>query len=93
MTDDELLSRQHPLREDMAMQQRVWRFERVSGYELVVIVLFGLAGVFGMRRARLTGDNILESNIGQTALITASAFTPIWFIQPPASFLAICRRA
>ncbi len=47
MADDELVSRQQPVQEDMTMQQRVWRFERVGWYLLVVIVLLGLAGVFG----------------------------------------------
>lgn len=47
MSDDELLSRRHPVEEDMPMQQRVWRFERVGWYVLVMIVLLGLAGLFG----------------------------------------------
>lgn len=47
MADDELVSRQHPVQEDMAMQQRVWRFERIGWYVLVIIVVLGLAGVFG----------------------------------------------
>ncbi|MBV4491224.1 hypothetical protein [Pseudomonas oryzicola] len=47
MSDDELLSRHHPVEEDMRMQQRVWRFERVGWYALVVIVLLALAGLFG----------------------------------------------
>ncbi|WP_422422192.1 hypothetical protein [Pseudomonas sp. GZD-222] len=29
------------------MQQRVWRFERVGWYVLVIIALLGLAGLFG----------------------------------------------
>lgn len=47
MSDDELVSRHHPVEEDMRMQQRVWRFERVGWYVLVVIVLLALAGLFG----------------------------------------------
>ncbi|MGS7251020.1 hypothetical protein HG549_11315 [Pseudomonas sp. SK] len=47
MSDDELRSRHHPVEEDMRMQQRVWRFERVGWYMLVVIVLLALAGLFG----------------------------------------------
>lgn len=47
MANDELVSRSLPVQEDMAMQQRVWRFERVGWYLLVVIVLLGLAGLFG----------------------------------------------
>ncbi|MCO7519126.1 MULTISPECIES: hypothetical protein [unclassified Pseudomonas] len=47
MSDDELISRQHPVAEDMRMQRRVWRFERVGWYVLVLIVLLALAGLFG----------------------------------------------
>lgn len=47
MSEDELVSRRHPVREDMPMQQRVWRFERVGWYVLVAIVLLALAGLFG----------------------------------------------
>jgi len=47
MDEDELVSRRHPVEEDMRMQQRVWRFERVGWYALVLVVLAGLAGVFG----------------------------------------------
>jgi hypothetical protein len=47
MSEDELLSRRHPVQEDMPMQQRVWRFERVGWYVLVAIVLLALAGLFG----------------------------------------------
>lgn len=47
MADDELWSRRHPVQENMRMQRRVWRFERVGWYVLVVIVLLALAGLFG----------------------------------------------
>ena len=47
MDEDELASRHHPVEEDMRMQQRVWRFERVGWYALVLVVLLGLAGLFG----------------------------------------------
>ena len=47
MADDELLSRRHPVQENMRMQHRVWRFERVGWYVLVIIVLLALAGLFG----------------------------------------------
>lgn len=33
------MSRQHPVQEDMTIQQRVWRFERLGWYVLVFIVL------------------------------------------------------
>lgn len=47
MNEDELLSRQEPVEEDIRMQERVWRFERVGWYVLVVIILLALAGAFG----------------------------------------------
>ncbi|MBF8701564.1 hypothetical protein [Pseudomonas putida] len=47
MDEEELVSRRHPVEEDMRMQQRVWRFERVGWYALVLVVLLALAGVFG----------------------------------------------
>ncbi|MDN4497554.1 hypothetical protein QYE73_09745 [Pseudomonas mosselii] len=47
MSEDELVSRRHPVQEDMPMQQRVWRFERVGWYVLVTMVLLALAGLFG----------------------------------------------
>lgn len=47
MGEDELASRHHPVEEDMPMQRRVWRFERVGWYVLLLIVLLGLAGLFG----------------------------------------------
>ena len=39
-------SRDFPVREDMTHQVRVWRFERVGWYALVLLVLLGLLGVF-----------------------------------------------
>lgn len=47
MDEDELASRHYPVEDDMRMQQRVWRFERVGWYALVLVVLLGLAGLFG----------------------------------------------
>ncbi|WP_085582380.1 MULTISPECIES: hypothetical protein [unclassified Pseudomonas] len=50
MSDDgdhpDLRSRQAPIREDMAYQLKVWRFERCGWYVLVLLVLLGLAGLF-----------------------------------------------
>ena len=42
----DMRSREHPIREDMAYQLKVWRFERVGWYVLVLVVLMGLMGVF-----------------------------------------------
>ena len=42
----DLRSREYPIREDMAYQLKVWRFERVGWYILVLVVLMGLMGVF-----------------------------------------------
>ena len=41
-----LRSRNYPIREDMAYQLKVWRFERVGWYVLVLVVVLGLVGVF-----------------------------------------------
>lgn len=42
----DLHSRQFPIREDMAFQMKVWRFERVGWYLLVLCMLLGLLGLF-----------------------------------------------
>jgi hypothetical protein len=42
----DLKSRNRPLREDMAYQLKVWRFERVGWYVLVLILVMALGGVF-----------------------------------------------
>lgn len=39
-------SRDYPVREDMALQRKVWRFERVGWYALVVLIGLTLAGLF-----------------------------------------------
>jgi hypothetical protein len=41
-----LRSRSYPVSEDMAYQLKVWRFERVGWYVLVLVVVLGLMGVF-----------------------------------------------
>lgn len=50
MSDDrdhpELRSRKYPIREDMTYQLKVWRFERIGWYVLVLLVVLGLVGVF-----------------------------------------------
>ncbi|WP_130930758.1 hypothetical protein [Pseudomonas sp. Sample_24] len=50
MNDDsehpDLSSRKYPVREDMAYQLKVWRFERLGWYLLVLLMLLGLAGLF-----------------------------------------------
>ena len=43
---DDHRSRQFPVREDMAFQHRVWRFERVGWYVLVLLVILTLLGLF-----------------------------------------------
>lgn len=45
-TSDELHSRTAPVNEDMALQRKVWRFERAGWYALVVIMVLALAGLF-----------------------------------------------
>ncbi|MBT2339887.1 MULTISPECIES: hypothetical protein [Pseudomonas] len=39
-------SREFPVREDMAYQLKVWRFERVGWYVLVLLVILTLLGLF-----------------------------------------------
>jgi hypothetical protein len=50
MKDDadlpDLQSREYPIREDMAYQLKVWRFERVGWYVLVLLMVLGLLGLF-----------------------------------------------
>jgi hypothetical protein len=44
--NDESRSRDHPVREDMAYQVKVWRFERWGWYVLMLLVVLALLGVF-----------------------------------------------
>ncbi|SDO98306.1 hypothetical protein SAMN04489798_4368 [Pseudomonas arsenicoxydans] len=50
MNDDlehpDLSSRKCPVREDMAYQMKVWRFERWGWYVLVLLMVLGLSGLF-----------------------------------------------
>jgi hypothetical protein len=50
MTDqceqDDHRSRQFPVREDIEFQHKVWRFERVGWYVLVLLVILTLLGLF-----------------------------------------------
>lgn len=42
----DLQSRNYPVRENMAYQLRIWRFERCGWYVLVLLVVLGLLGMF-----------------------------------------------
>lgn len=42
----ELCSRRDPVREDMALQRKVWRFERWGWYGLLLLVALTLGGLF-----------------------------------------------
>lgn len=42
----DLQSRHYPVRENMAYQLRIWRFERCGWYVLVLLVVLGLLGMF-----------------------------------------------
>lgn len=44
--EEELDSRRYPIAEDMALQCRVWRFERIGWWSLGLIVLLALLGLF-----------------------------------------------
>ena len=46
MSESEYASRSHPIEEDMRLQRRVWRFERVGWAVLLLIVALTLAGLF-----------------------------------------------
>jgi hypothetical protein len=50
MKDDgnhpDLHSRDYPIREDMSYQIKVWRFERFGWYVLVLLMVFGMIGLF-----------------------------------------------
>jgi len=43
---DDLHSRDYPVREDMPQQRRIWRFERLGWYALMVLIVLTLAGLF-----------------------------------------------
>ncbi|CAN1600801.1 hypothetical protein [Pseudomonas mediterranea] len=43
---EDFRSREFPVREDMAYQLKVWRFERVGWYGLVLLVILTLLGLF-----------------------------------------------
>lgn len=45
-SDPDLRSRDYPIRENMEFQLKVWRFERIGWYVLVLLMLLGLAGMF-----------------------------------------------
>lgn len=44
--DDEMLDRRYPVEEDIALQRRIWRIERIGWYALVVVVVLTLFGLF-----------------------------------------------
>ncbi len=46
MNHDEFANRQEPVREDMALQRRFWRFERVGWLALLMLIALALAGLF-----------------------------------------------
>lgn len=44
--EQEMHDRQYPVDEDIALQRKVWRFQRVGWYVLLAIVILTLAGLF-----------------------------------------------
>lgn len=44
--EEELDSRRYPIAEDMALQCRIWRFERIGWWGLGLVVLLALLGLF-----------------------------------------------
>ncbi|UZE21184.1 hypothetical protein LOY67_14095 [Pseudomonas sp. B21-056] len=53
-------SREFPIREDMAYQLKVWRFERVGWYVLVLLVILTLLGLFS--RGPLSSREVQSSD-------------------------------
>lgn len=45
-SEDETASRSHPIIEDMPLQRKVWLFERVGWYGLMIVVILTLLGLF-----------------------------------------------
>lgn len=46
MSIDEYESRTHPVEEDMRLQRRVWRFERIGWVVLLLVIALTLGGLF-----------------------------------------------
>lgn len=46
MSDEEFSDRKAPIRENMALQRRTWRFERVGWLALIMLVALALGGLF-----------------------------------------------
>ena len=44
--DNQMQDRRYPVEEDLALQRKIWRFERIGWYALVVIVALTLCGLF-----------------------------------------------
>lgn len=57
---EDLRSREFPVREDMAYQLKVWRFERVGWYVLVLLVILTLLGLFS--RGPLSSRDVQSSD-------------------------------
>ncbi|WP_460125978.1 hypothetical protein [Pseudomonas sp. S2_C03] len=56
----DLESRKYPVREDIAYQIKVWRFERFGWYMLVLLMILGLAGLFS--RGLLSSRDVLSDD-------------------------------
>jgi hypothetical protein len=46
VTEQEMQDREHPVREDIQLQRKVWRFQRVGWYVLLAVVVLTLLGLF-----------------------------------------------
>jgi len=44
--DQEMQDRRHPVDEDIALQRRIWCFERLGWYALVLVVILAMCGLF-----------------------------------------------
>ena len=56
-------SREYPVREDMAYQVKVWRFERWGWYILVILVLLALLGLFSRGPLSSREDHGIDGKI------------------------------
>jgi hypothetical protein len=46
VSETEMRNRQHPVKEDLDLQRKIWRFERVGWYLLLAVVVLTLCGLF-----------------------------------------------
>lgn len=66
LLDEEMLDREYPVAEDIRLQRKVWRFQRVGWYVLLAVVILTLLGLFSkgplssLKAASERGDLTVE---------------------------------